>query len=80
MHLIFLCPSLYICTQPSRECVLKQRFKPTPQRYSSVSKKISLRENTLVSVAAGFCVLSCVTKISVSSLGLGWDLIFVFRC
>lgn len=41
MCLIFLCPSLFICMQPLRECVCKQRFKPTPQRYSSVSKKIS---------------------------------------
>lgn len=54
--LIFLCPSLFICTQPLREGVLKQRFEPTP-RDLSVKKSL---EKTLVNVAAGFCVLSCL--------------------
>lgn len=74
MCLIFLCPSLFIW-----ENVSANRGLNPPPRDTHLSVKKSL-EKTLVSLAAGFCVLSCVTKITVSSLGLVWGLIFVFRC
>lgn len=50
----------FICTKPLRECVVKQRFKPTP-RDTHLSVKKSL-EKALVSVAAMFCVLNCLNK------------------
>lgn len=78
MCLIFLCPSLFICMQPLRECVCKQRFKPTPQRYSSVSKKISW-ENFGQCGSRVLCAELCNKNQS-----LAWGLCgvssFVFRC
>lgn len=70
---------LFTFARSPRENVSSNRGLNPHPRDTHLSVKKSL-ESTLVSVAAGFCVLSCVTKISVSSLGLGWDLIFVFRC
>lgn len=68
----------FICTKPLRECVLKQRFKPTPR-----DTRLAVRNlwRTLWSVWQQWSVRWIVlTKITVSSLALVWDLIFVFRC
>lgn len=68
----------FICTQPLRECVLKQRFKPTP-RDTHLSVK-NLRRKLWSGWQQRSVCWIVLTKITVSSLALVWDLIFVFRC